>query len=183
VAEATWDAFSESYDTLTIVIGNTTFEWRETLVEVDGSAGGARWDVKEAPGYDGALIRYRGQTAGRASVAWQLWKAEHEIAWQAFYAAAAPKAGKVQPPVVWVLHPLLMFGTMAGFVVNDFSLPKRVEPGIYRVSLSLTQWFNQPKESPKKPTATASLASIPVAAGLAPKVPPPPSADPKKTAP
>jgi len=162
MTEPSWVSAASVYDTLFISIERgARYKWLETLVTIEGSLPASRFDVKEAQGTDGASIRYKGLSAARPTLSWQLWTLEHEIEWLDFLKAALPRPGKTAPVVITAIHPELdMFG-LTKFWLEEPLVPKFPIKGICEVGLKLLQWSAKPKEiaPAKKPLTLADYAA------------------------
>jgi hypothetical protein len=141
-----WDDDPDSWDTA--VLGGVTLPG---LARIDGLELGSKWDVKEAPGSDGATETYQGYTPSPFQLVLRIWLPEQ---WSAFLPLAKqfrPRPGKETPKPVDVVHPDLAVWGISKVIIRKIK-PKKTD-GIYEVSFDLLEYFPQPK---KTVTTTAS---------------------------
>jgi hypothetical protein len=157
----------------TIVIGaDKGYEFKDVPVKVRGAIS-TKYDVKEAPGTDGASVVNRGYTPWKGTVTFTIWTADHWETYQALIPQIQPTPGKTATRVIAVFHPLLAMHKLLSFNVENVGIGEWTSKG-YDVELSLIQYFEKPK-AVAKPKPPASIEGVPVAAALKPKKP---SADP-----
>src|SRR5207253_2968497 len=71
-----WDDDPDSWDTA--VLGGATLPG---LARIDGLELGSKWDVKEAPGSDGATETYQGYTPSPFQLVLRIWLSEQWTEW------------------------------------------------------------------------------------------------------
>ena len=141
-----WDDDPDSWDTA--VLGGATLPG---LARIDGLELGSKWDVKEAPGSDGATETYQGYTPSPFQLVLRIWLSEQWTEWLRLAPQFRPKPGKEAPKPVDVVHPDLAVWGISRVILRK--IRPRKSDGIYEVTFDLLEYFPQPK---KTVTATAS---------------------------
>jgi hypothetical protein len=144
-----WDDDPDSWDTASL--GGVVLPG---LARIDGLELASKWDVKEAPGTDGATETYQGYTPSAFQLVLRIWDPDQ---WSTFLTLAKrfrPKPGKESPQPLDVVHPDLSVWGISKCVIRKIK-PKKGD-GIYEVSFDLLEWFPQPK---KTVTANATASS------------------------
>jgi hypothetical protein len=179
-----WDDDPDSWDTA--LLGGITLPG---LARVDGLELGSKWDVKEAPGTDGATETYQGYTPSAFNLVLRIWLADQWASWLSIAKQFRPKPGKERPKPLDVVHPELAAWGIARVVIRKIK-PRKLD-GIYEVSFDLLEYFPQPKKTVTKTATglgnydnalTGTGGGSPPAGvyGPPPPPPPPPSATPIK---
>ncbi len=135
-----WGDDSDAYDT--IAIGEAFFE--NTKIDISGDLENA-FDVKKAPGADGAPSTNKGYDPCRPTVTWVLWTKEHFETYEAMLAIVQPKPGKVAPPVVRVIHPILWLYKKERFKVTKLHMLKYLGSSQWEARIDLLEHFDAPK--------------------------------------
>jgi hypothetical protein len=165
---ATWDA-------VVIGVDSTQFVFAQTMVDVPGSIA-LKWDVKNAPGSDGAYENYRGIEPKAFVLTWIVYTADHWTTFQLLLAAILPKLGKLPPPVIQVSHPLVALYKMLKFNLVDIPFLKPKGKQQYEAGLNIMQWYAAPKPTGKKPDPndTTLITGVSRVKSLDPTIPVPP---------
>lgn len=108
---------------------------------VEGSDGSPRkWQVVGGFGLTGATIRFTGLGLAKFDVILSFYTPEHWTAWESYQRGvlAPPKPG--QPGALNVYHPLLRAADIGQCVVENISLPKQTQDGVWQVVISCMQY-------------------------------------------
>ena len=101
-----------------------------------------KWDEQAGWGLSGAWLVYGGDGLASFSIRIDMWRAEHDAAWDSFATVLerAPK-GK-RPQALGIVHPFLNRKpwSIDSVVVEDVSLPEWTPKGIVSVTISLKQF-------------------------------------------
>jgi hypothetical protein len=146
-----WNEDPDAWDRIEI----NGFEFAETEVDVDGDFGND-FDVKKAPGADGATLTNKGVEPIKPSVKWTLWKDEHWDIYQALIAKVYPYPGKTPLPLVEVIHPQLQLLKKVQFRLVRVHTLKRVGPQMMQAQFDLLEYFPVPKSIPKPAPAVTT---------------------------
>lgn len=142
-----WETAPDQYDA--IMLGSDTFViFSPTRVRIDGELS-VKFDVKEAPGTDGASITYRGYTPAKVDVTWALYTEDMLRDFESLLPDIRPKPGKTAPKPIEIVHPQLALYNLHKFFVEKMPLLKKAGSGIYDVTLSCVEFFPKPKSSKK----------------------------------
>lgn len=145
-----WIEDAELWDEL--YVGDAYFD--ETNVDIEGTPFGNDFDVKKAPGADGAPNKNKGYNPWKPKLSWLLWTQFHWEQYQVMLALYQPKPGKIAPPVVRFQHPIFDLYKKNRFKIEHVYPLKHTGQGIWLASLDLLEHFDAPKVIPKpKPNA------------------------------
>jgi hypothetical protein len=144
-----WNDDPESWDTA--IVGGVALPG---LARIDGLELASKWDVKEAPGTDGATETYQGYTPAAFQIFLRMWEREQWRAFLKLVPRLRPKPGKNTPDAVDVVHPELSAWGISRAIVRKIK-PKKSDD-FYDVSFDMLEYFPQPK---KTVTGTASGAT------------------------
>ncbi|MGZ3454446.1 MAG: hypothetical protein ACXWUG_20255 [Polyangiales bacterium] len=144
-----WNDDPESWDTA--VVGGVQLPG---LARIDGLELASKWDVKEAPGTDGATETYQGYTPSSFTLLLRMWERDQWTAWLGLVPKFRPRPGKESPDPVEVVHPELAAWGIARAIIRKLK-PKKSDD-VYEVSFDMLEYFPQPKKSV---TSTATSAS------------------------
>lgn len=147
-----WTEAPEGWNSL--VINETGFT--DTKVEVDGELGN-EFDVKKAPGSDGATETNKGYEPCKPKVSWVLYTNDHFRDYQALLADVQPKPGKTGPSVVSIFHPQIQLHRKERFYVTKIHFLKHIGSNQMQAVWELLEYFPAPKPA-------AAATSTPVAA-------------------
>ena len=126
------------------------------LCKIDGLKVSQRWDIREAPGTDGATETHKGYTPASFSVVVTIWEDEHWATLQAAIAKIRPRPGKSPPGAFDVVHPKLALYGIKSAIVTDISGPDGPdEQGFGTLTIACREYFAQPK---KNATGTANTS-------------------------
>ena len=132
------------------------FEFDETKVDIDGDFGND-FDIKKAPGADGATLTNKGVEPIKPSAKWLLYTSDHWDTYQALIAAVYPYPGKTPLPLLEVIHPQLQLLKKAKFRLQRVHTLKVVGKQILEARFDLVEYFDTPKKVPSpSPTVVAS---------------------------
>ena len=149
-----WDDDPESWD-IAILAGVSL----PGLARIDGLELASKWDVKEAPGSDGATETYQGYTPSSFQLVLRIWRRDQWVTWQSLAKRFRPKPGKERPQPVDVIHPDLAVWGISRAIIRKIK-PKKTD-GIYEVSFDLLEYFPQPKKTVTKTAAGGGTGDIP----------------------
>lgn len=124
------------------------FEFAETKVDVDGDFGND-FDVKKAPGADGATLTNKGVEPIKPTVKWLLYTEEHWATYQEMMKKIYPFPGKTPLPLLEVVHPQLQLLSKLKFRLVRVHTLKPVGPQQVEARLDLLEYFDKPKTPPK----------------------------------
>lgn len=147
----------------TIVIGGLTFA--QTKITIDGTPG-YKFDVKPAPGLDGARETPIGYEPANLVITIDLWNLDLMVAWSALIGTYKPKPSKTKPVPVTIDHPWLRMYGLARFYVVKTPIPKSSGPQAYEGAVHVLEYFDQPK--PSGTQAPKQLAAPTIYAGQLP---------------
>jgi len=151
VALPFWDDDIDAWDSLQI----EDIKFEELDVTVDGDLGN-NFDVKQAPGTDGAPATNKGYERIKPKVLWTMYTDVHWELYQELLAKVQPKPGKAAPVVVTVIHPQLQVLKKEKFEITKISTLKKVGPQMMQAQFDLLEHFPTPKpipdSRPKAPT-------------------------------
>lgn len=108
---------------------------------VEASDGSPRkWQEVGGYGLSGATIRFTGVGLAAFDVILSFYTGEHRKAWEVYQRGvlAPPKLG--QPGALVVYHPLLKAADITQCVVENISLPKQTQDGVWQVVISCKQY-------------------------------------------
>jgi hypothetical protein len=125
------------------------------IADVTGLKVSNRWDIKEAPGTDGATETYKGYTPASFVVLVRMWEPQHWVEIQAAIAKIRPRPGKETPAALDVVHPKLAPFGIKSAIVTDLSLDGPDDQGTGTLTISCREYFAQPK---KNTTGTAATS-------------------------
>lgn len=132
-------------------------------VDVDGDFGND-FDVKKAPGADGATLTNKGVEPIKPSVRWTLYTAEHFAVYQEMIDKVYPHPGKTPLPLLEVIHPQLLILKKSKFRLVRVHTLKKVGPQQKEARFDLLEYFAAPKPvkppAPPVPTRTREVAII-----------------------
>lgn len=180
-----WDSLGGSFEQRLADLGEASLWDTGTLggrklpglVKVDGAEVSRKWDVKTAPGSDGATITDQGYEVAKPTITLLLWTPEHWTAWQDMLSALMPKPGKAakKPPApVPVTHPALNSLGIDNLIILSIAAPKPASPhGAVEVVIKCVQWLKAKKSPITTPNATLNIPTT--AAVEPPKAPAAPS--------
>jgi hypothetical protein len=129
--------------------------FEETKVEVDGDFGND-FDIKKAPGADGATLTNKGVEPIKPSIKWVLWTEEHWEAYGALLNEVYPKPGKTPLPLLDVYHPQLQLLSKSRFRLVRVHTLKQVGPQMMEARFDLLEYFAVPKPIPKPAPAVTT---------------------------
>jgi hypothetical protein len=141
-----WNDDPTSWDT--VVIGGVTLPG---LARIEGLELASKWDVKEAPGSDGATETYQGYTPAAFQIVLRMWERDQWLAFLKLATRFRPRPGKNTPDPVDVVHPELAVWGISRAIVRKLKPKKSTD--FYDVAFDMLEYFPQPKKSV---TATAS---------------------------
>lgn len=143
-------ANAEDWDT--VVVGGVAWEG---YAKVSGFERENDFDVKQAPGAEGATSTYRGNKLAEGKIVLYIWTEDHWANLPAFLGQFKydPTAKSGQAVDIW--HPSfdLMSPPMRGMVVKKIGMPERVKDGdsLYTVTIECLEY-----RPPKKKNATST---------------------------
>jgi hypothetical protein len=143
-----WNDDPESWDSA--VLGGVSLPG---LARIDGLELASKWDVKEAPGTDGARETYQGYTPAAFQLVLRMWDGAQWEEWLKLAPQFRPKPGKNSPDPIDVVHPELSVWGITRVILRKLK-PKKI-PDFYEVSFDLLEHFPQPKAAA---TSTANGA-------------------------
>lgn len=110
-----------------------------------GSASPRKWQEVGGYGLTGATIRFTGLGLAKFDVILSFYTPEHWTAWESYQRGvlAPPKPGSFARALS-VYHPLLKAADITQCVVEDISLPKQTQDGVWQVVVSCKA-FRKPK--------------------------------------
>jgi hypothetical protein len=123
------------------------FAFDETEVNVDGDFGND-WDVKKAPGADGAPATNKGYEPCKPKITWVLWLEVHWETYQELLDKVQPRPGKTPPAVITVFHPQLAIVKKSKFKIAKVHTLKKVGPQQLEACFELIEHFDAPKPVP-----------------------------------
>lgn len=135
-----WHDDPESWDTA--IVGGVALPG---LARIDGLELASKWDVKEAPGTDGATETYQGYTPAAFQIFLRMWEREQWRAFLKLVPRLRPKPGKNTPDAVDVVHPELSAWGISRAIVRKIK-PKKSDD-FYDVSFDMLEYFPQPKKT------------------------------------
>lgn len=144
-----WNEDTGAWDS--IIINGYKFE--ETLVEVDGDFGND-FDVKKAPGADGATLTNKGVEPIKPTVKWLIYDDGMWELYQQMLAQVYPYPGKTPLPLLEVIHPQLQLLKKAKFRLVRVHTLKKTGPQIMQAQFDLLEYFAEPKKIPAPSTTT-----------------------------
>lgn len=117
----------------------------DTEVEIDGDFGND-FDVKKAPGADGATLTNKGVEPIKPQVKWLLYDDTTWDTYQALLAKVYPYPGKTPLPLLEVIHPQLLLLKKTQFRLVRVHTLKKAGPQILRAQFDLLEYFAAPKK-------------------------------------
>lgn len=145
-----WDSWDR------VTIQGVLFD--ETVVDIDGDLGND-FDVKKAPGADGAPSIDKGYSPCQPKLTWTLWTDEHRAAYRKLLALVQPKPGKQAPPIITVVHPQMTLHKKEKFKIAKLHFLKKVGPQMQQAQFDLIEYFPTPKAI-AKPSTTSDTGSL-----------------------
>jgi hypothetical protein len=127
------------------------FEFAETKVDVDGDFGND-FDIKKAPGADGATLTNKGVEPIKPQLKWELWKLEHFEIYEAMLPKVYPYPGKTPLPLLTIIHPQFQLLKKSQFRLARLHTLKKVGPQIMQAQFDLVEYFAASKTPPKPKT-------------------------------
>jgi hypothetical protein len=145
-----WDSDPDSWDR--VILGGLTLPG---LCKVEGLKSPARWDIKEAPGTDGATETYKGYTPASLTIRVTIWTEEQWMTIQPMIEALRPRPGKQTPKPFDIVHPATAARGIRSVIVMDVEGPEDSSDvaGAKEFVIPCREYFAQPK---KNTTGTAS---------------------------
>ena len=140
IAAPFWDDDPDSWDTV-LLAGSAL----PGLAHIEGLELGSKWDVKEAPGTDGATETYQGYTPSSFQLILRIWLPEQWTEWLKLAKTLRPKPGKETPKPVDIVHPDLAVWGISSAIIRKIK-PKKTD-GVYEISFDMLEWFPQPKKT------------------------------------
>lgn len=144
-----------------IVIGGMRSPGR---ARVSGADTVHEWDTKSAYGMSGAKSVYKGRNAIEFSVAIDMWKDEHFLAWDVFKKFLEPPT-LTNPTVVEIQHPILSASGITAAGVKKVGQISKGDNGLWTVDLdfieirplkpSLQEWTRKWPSTNATPPVTA----------------------------
>lgn len=119
------------------------------VAKVEGLKLGNKYDIKEAPGTDGAVFTFQGYTPAPFDVVVRFWTRAHFVEWVRLFRKMRPKPGKQRPGAVDIVHPQLVAADITRVVIRE--IEPKFESQAHECKISCTQWLPAPK---KKATQT-----------------------------
>lgn len=151
-----WYSDPDSYDR--VILGGITLPG---VCSVEGLKVASRWDIKEAPGTDGATNTYKGYTPAALTVRVRLWTEEHWSLWQTALAKLRPRPGKATPTAFDITHPATAAWGIRSVIITEIEGPTPGDPlGVMDFTLACREYFAPPKKNTTG-TATSSKANGP----------------------
>ena len=117
------------------------------ICDIDGIKVGNRWDIKEAPGTDGATETYKGYTPASFIVVVRMWEPQHWAEIQTAISTIRPRPGKATPSAFDVIHPKLAPFGIKSAIVMDLALDGPGDDGTGTLRISCREYFAPPKKS------------------------------------
>lgn len=150
MARAPWlHSDPDSWDR--VVLGGVEIPGLASVEDVKVSG---RWDIKEAPGTDGAIETYKGYTPASWRIRVRLWTEEQWDLWQAALLKFRPRPGKATPGAFDIIHPATAAWGISSAIVTEVTGPSPGDPdGVLEFILECREYFAPPK---KNATGTAS---------------------------
>lgn len=121
------------------------FVFEETKVEVDGDFGND-FDIKKAPGADGATLTNKGVEPIKPQIKWVIYNDAMWGTYQALLAKVYPYPGKTPLPLLEVIHPQLLLLKKAQFRLVRVHTLKPVGPEMMQAQFDLLEYFKQAKK-------------------------------------
>lgn len=146
-----WNEDPDAWDRIDI----NGFIFHDTSVDVDGDFGND-FDVKKAPGADGATLTNKGVEPIKPSVRWVIYNEVHWLIYQALIAKVYPKPGKTPLPLLEVIHPQLQLLSKLQFRLVRVHTLKKVGPQQLEARFDLLEYFKAPKPVPKPQVTPAT---------------------------
>lgn len=144
-----WTSDPESWDR--VVLGGVELPG---VCSVEDLKVAGRWDIKEAPGTDGAIETYKGYTPAAMRVRVRMWTEQQWDLWQAALLKFRPRPGKESPGAFDIIHPATAAWGISAVIVTDIAGPSPGDPaGVIEFVLECREYFAPPK---KNTTGTAS---------------------------
>ncbi len=131
------------------------FVFEATDVEVEGSFGND-FDVKKAPGADGATLVNKGVEPIKPTIRWTLYTSEHAGLYGQAVDKFQPRPGKTPLPLITVIHPQLQHFKKAQFRIVRMHTLKKVGPGMMQAQWDLLEYFAEAKTTPKSDTTPST---------------------------
>jgi hypothetical protein len=127
-----------------------------SAVRIEALEAAAKWDVKESPGSDGAVMTYQGYTPAPFQIVFDLWTEAQEVTWAEIMTKIRPKPGRGQGKPVDVAHvDLDEVGCRQAIIKKIRS--KRENGGKRTITIECQQWFKQPAKQNVTSTAIAAF--------------------------
>jgi hypothetical protein len=124
-----------------------------------------KWDVKDGPGTEGAVITYRGKPPAKFTSKHKLWLEEHFAAWNAWRVLLAPEGAKKDVQPVDLLHPALIEQEIFSAVVETLGAIVHEGNGLYSYTIKWLEYRPPAKKNvtttPSKPVANAPSPNAP----------------------
>ena len=123
-----------------------------------------KWDVQEPYGMSGGATRFRGRGLSKFTLAIDLWKPEHFLAWDAFKKLLEPPT-PTNPLVVDMGHPVLSDAGIKSVAVEKLGQLTRGDNGIWTSTSDILE-YRAPLPSLVKPRGSvpSTDANAPVTA-------------------
>ncbi|AKV03195.1 hypothetical protein AKJ09_09858 [Labilithrix luteola] len=97
------------------------------------------WDVQQPFGMSGGSTRFRGRGLSKFTLAIDLWRREHFIAWAAFKKLLEPPT-LTKPLVVAMGHPILTDANIKAIAIEKLGQPVRGDNGIWTSTSEILEY-------------------------------------------
>ncbi|MBI2392823.1 MAG: hypothetical protein HYV09_24775 [Deltaproteobacteria bacterium] len=135
-----WNDDPESWDT--VIVSGVRLPG---LARIEGLELASKWDVKEAPGTDGATETYQGYTPASFQIVLRIWDRAQWVEWLALAPRFRPRPGRSSPDPVDVVHPDLAIWGISRAIIRKLK-PKKIDD-FYDVAFDMLEFFPQPKKT------------------------------------
>lgn len=140
------------------------------LAVVEGNSGSPRkWQESGGYGLTGATIRFTGVGLAKFDIILTLVTNEHWAAWEAYQHVLAPPVPGTYARALAVFHPLLKTLRIHECVIEDVSIPKQTQAGVWQVLLPCKA-FRKPKLTFATPEGAKATPTDPVDAQIQDKL-------------
>jgi hypothetical protein len=136
------------------------------IAVVEGSSGSPRkWQEVGGFGLTGATLRFNGSGLAKFDVILTLVTDEHWSAWESYQRRVLGPPDPKNPRALSVFHPLLKPLEIRECVVEDISIPKQTQAGVWQVVIPCKA-FRKPKLTFATPDGAKATPTDPVYAQI-----------------
>lgn len=150
-----------AYNSIAFIIPNVAVcTFSDTKITVAGNGPSVKWDIKPAPGTDGAKETDQGYQPAQFTIDIQIWNRTLFEALERLLSVAKVKPGKTRSVPMQVHYEMLELYGIRDIVIVGTPFPRDAGPQMKSVTFNVLEYFAMPKKRAIEKASIANLRTI-----------------------